>query len=177
MSRIGKHPVAVPAGVEARVNGQEVSVKGKLGQLKAVLPEGVVVKLEGGAVSVKPAGGEHEHRSMWGTARTMVNNMVKGVSEGFHEGLEIEGVGFRAAVAGQQLTLQLGFSHEVKYAIPQGITIKSDRPTHLVISGADKQMVGQVAAVIRALKRPEPYKGKGIRYEGEVIRRKEGKKK
>ncbi|OFW84023.1 MAG: 50S ribosomal protein L6 [Alphaproteobacteria bacterium GWF2_58_20] len=177
MSRIGKHPVAVPAGVEVKVNGQNVSVKGKLGQLNAVLPEGVVVKLEGGAVSVQPRTDSREDRSMWGTARTVVNNMVKGVSEGFHEGLEIEGVGFRASVSGHELTMQLGFSHDVKYPIPEGITIKSDRPTHLVISGADKQMVGQVAAEIRGFKRPEPYKGKGIRYEGEVIRRKEGKKK
>ena len=177
MSRIGKHPVAVPSGVEVKVNGREVSVKGKLGQLTATLPAGVVVKLEGGAVVASPKSDEREDRSQWGTARTVINNMVKGVSEGFHEGLEIEGVGFRAAVAGQELTMQLGFSHEVKYAIPQGITIKSDRPTHLVISGADKQKVGQVAAEIRGFKRPEPYKGKGIRYEGEVIRRKEGKKK
>ncbi|MGQ9369694.1 50S ribosomal protein L6 [Azospirillum sp. ST 5-10] len=177
MSRIGKHPVSVPAGVDVQVQGQTVSAKGKLGALSTTLIDDVVPKLEDGKISVTPRNDSKRARTMWATARTLVNNMVVGVSQGYTINLEINGVGYRAAVQGKELVMQLGFSHDVKYPIPEGITIKCDKPTSISVSGFEKQKVGQVAAEIRGWKKPEPYKGKGIKYTTETILRKEGKKK
>jgi large subunit ribosomal protein L6 len=177
MSRIGKKSVAVPAGVTASINGQSVSVKGPKGELKFVLNEQVHVKMEEGAIKVDPKDQSKLARSSWGMSRTMVQNMVKGVTEGFTKSLEINGVGYRAALNGKVLQLNLGYSHDVNYAVPQGIEIKVPKPTEIVISGIDKQRVGQVAAEIREYRGPEPYKGKGVKYAGETIFRKEGKKK
>ena len=177
MSRIGKHPVTVPAGVDVRVDGQTVTAKGKLGSLSLTLVDDILAKLEDGKVVVQPANDGKRARQMWATSRTLVNNMVRGVAEGYTVNLEINGVGYRAAVQGKELVMQLGFSHDVKYPIPEGISIKCDKPTSISISGFDKQKVGQVAAEIRGWKKPEPYKGKGIKYETETILRKEGKKK
>jgi len=177
MSRIGKHPVPVPAGVEVKIDGKAVSVKGKLGQLSLTLVDDVTAELADGTVVVKPANDSRRARTMWATSRTLVNNMVKGVAEGYTVNLDINGVGYRAAVQGKELVMQLGFSHDVKYPIPEGIAIKCDKPTSISISGFDKQKVGQVAAEIRGWKKPEPYKGKGIKYDNETILRKEGKKK
>lgn len=177
MSRIGKHPVAVPAGVTVAVDGQNISTKGKLGSLSLRVIDDVQVSQEDGAIVLKPRGESKLARNMWATSRTLVSNMVKGVSEGFKINLEIAGVGYRAAVQGKDLVLQLGFSHEVRFPVPEGITIVTEKPTSISISGYDKQKVGQVAANIRSLKKPEPYKGKGIKYENETILRKEGKKK
>lgn len=179
MSRVGKHAVAVPAGVTVEVKGKAIAVKGKLGALSLVAPEEVDVTFADGKLAVAPKQETQKARALWGTTRNNLNNMVKGVTDGYRKVLMLEGVGFRAAVQGQELVMQLGFSHEVKYAIPQGITIKIEKPAPPVMSvaGFDKQKVGQVAAEIRGFKKPEPYKGKGIKYEGEVILRKEGKKK
>lgn len=177
MSRIGKKSVAVPAGVTASINGQTVSVKGPKGELKFVLNEQVHVKMEEGAIKVDPKDQTKLARSSWGMSRTMVQNMVKGVTDGFSKSLEINGVGYRAALNGKVLQLNLGYSHDVNYAVPQGIEIKVPKPTEIVISGIDKQRVGQVAAEIREYRGPEPYKGKGVKYAGETIFRKEGKKK
>ena len=177
MSRIGKHPVAVPAGVDVSVSGQTVTAKGKLGQLSVTLIDDVLASLEDGKVVVKPRNDSKRGRTMWATSRTLVNNLVTGVSQGYTVNMEINGVGYRAAVQGKELVMQLGYSHDVKYPIPEGISIKCDKPTSISVSGADKQKVGQVAAEIRAWKKPEPYKGKGIKYETETILRKEGKKK
>lgn len=177
MSRIGKLPIPVPAAVKVDVQGSNVTVKGAKSELKLVIPADVAVAFSDGNISVKPANDSQRARSMWGTIRTRLNNMVDGVTKGFSERLEINGVGFRAAVDKGILTMSLGFSHEIKYAIPNGIEIKAEKPTLIVITGADKQLVGQVAAEIRALRKPEPYKGKGVKYEAETIRRKEGKKK
>lgn len=177
MSRIGKKSVAVPAGVTAQINGQSVSVKGPKGELKLVLNEQVLVKMEEGAIKVDPKDQTKLARSSWGMSRTLVQNMVKGVTDGFSKSLEINGVGYRAALNGKVLQLNLGYSHDVNYAVPQGIEIKVPKPTEIVISGIDKQRVGQVAAEIREYRGPEPYKGKGVKYAGETIFRKEGKKK
>lgn len=177
MSRVGKHAVAVPSGVTVEVKGQNVAVKGKQGSLSLVAPSEVAVTFADGKLAVAPRGTSQRERAMWGTTRNNLNNLVKGVTEGYRKVLEIEGVGFRAAVQGQQLVLQIGFSHEVKFDIPKEITVKAEKPTVISIAGADRQKVGQMAAEIRGLKRPEPYKGKGIKYEGERILRKEGKKK
>lgn len=177
MSRIGKNPVQVPSGVTLTVANDTVTVKGKLGQLSMALMKGIEAKLEGDKLWVKPQTDDAALRPMWGTARARIKNMVTGVSTGFTRNLEITGVGYRAAVQGKDLQLQLGYSHDVIYPIPADITIKCDKPTSISISGADKQRVGQVAAEIRAYRGPEPYKGKGIRYDDEVILRKEGKKK
>lgn len=177
MSRIGKHPVVVPAGVEIAVEGHTVRAKGKLGELQAVLPPEVVLAFDEGKLTVQPRSEEKRARAMWGLSRTLVANLVKGVSEGFSKKLEISGVGFRAAVDSSMLTLQLGYSHDIKVAIPEGIKIACETPTQILISGADKQKVGQIAAEIRSFRQPEPYKGKGIRYADEAILRKEGKKK
>lgn len=177
MSRVGKHPVELPQGVTAEVKGHTVAIKGKLGNLSIEFPAEVDVKMEAGKLSVTPRLNSQRARMMWGTTRNNLNNLVKGVSEGFRTVLEIEGVGFKAAVQGKELVLNIGFSHEVRYKIPDGITIKAEKPTVIAITGSDRQKVGQVAAEIRGLKKPEPYKGKGIKYEGEKIRRKEGKKK
>jgi large subunit ribosomal protein L6 len=177
MSRVGKYPVALPQGVTAEVKGQTVAVKGKMGNLTLVVPSEIEVKIADGKVAVAMHSDSPRARVLWGTTRNNINNMVKGVTDGFKTILEIEGVGFRAAVQGKDLVLQLGFSHEIKYTMPEGITIKAEKPTVISVSGVDKQKVGQVAAEIRGFKKPEPYKGKGIKYQGERIRRKEGKKK
>ncbi|QJE73628.1 50S ribosomal protein L6 [Aerophototrophica crusticola] len=177
MSRIGKHPVPVPAGVTVQVTGQTLTAKGKLGQLSLTLIEDIAAELQDGKVVVKPRNEGKLARENWATARTNVFNLVTGVDKGFTKNLEINGVGYKAMVQGNDLVLNLGFSHDVKYPIPSGITIKCDKPTSISVSGFDKQKVGQVAAEIRAYRGPEPYKGKGVKYENEVIVRKEGKKK
>ncbi|WP_374298158.1 50S ribosomal protein L6 [Sphingomonas sp.] len=177
MSRIGKKPVPVPTGVTVNLAGQNVSVKGPKGELKFVLVEHVLAKLEDGKVAVNPRDESKLARSCWGMSRTMISNMIKGVTQGYTRSLEINGVGYRAAVQGKVLQLNLGYSHDVNYAIPEGIEIKTPKPTEIVISGIDKQRVGQVAAEIRDYRGPEPYKGKGIKYSDERIFRKEGKKK
>jgi large subunit ribosomal protein L6 len=177
MSRIGIRAVKVPAGVTASVEGQTVKVKGPKGAMELTLIDDVTVKMQDGAIKVDPRNQSKRARSMWGTARTAVSNLVTGVSQGFEKKLEINGVGYRAAVQGKSLNLQLGFSHDVSYQIPQGVTIATPKPTEVVISGTDKQLVGQVAAEIRGWRPPEPYKGKGVKYADEYIFRKEGKKK
>ncbi len=177
MSRIGKKAVVVPSGVTATVNGQEVAVKGPKGELKHVLADAIVAKLDKGRIEVAMREDTKEARAMWGMTRTMVANLIAGVTEGFTRRLEITGVGYRAAVQGANLQLQLGYSHDVNYPIPKGIQIACPKPTEIVITGIDKQKVGQVAAEIRQFRPPEPYKGKGIKYAGEFILRKEGKKK
>jgi large subunit ribosomal protein L6 len=177
VSRVGKYPVAVPSGVTVAITGRIVSAKGKLGELKLDLTDEVDATMENNQVVVKPRSESKRARTMWGTTRALINNMVRGVSQGFTRKLEINGVGYRAAVQGKDLVLQLGYSHDVKYPIPQGITITAEKPTLLAITGADRQRVGQVAADIRGFRGPEPYKGKGVKYEDEKILRKEGKKK
>jgi large subunit ribosomal protein L6 len=177
MSRIGKKAVPVPSGVTANVDGQTIKVKGPKGALQIVLPDDVTVKMDKGAVKVDPRSETQRARAMWGTSRTLVANIIAGVTKGFEERLEITGVGYRAAVQGKNLQVSLGYSHDVVYPIPEGIAITTPRPTEIVITGIDKQKVGQVAAEIRAFRRPEPYKGKGVKYVGEYIFRKEGKKK
>jgi large subunit ribosomal protein L6 len=177
MSRIGIRTVKVPSGVTASVEGQTVKVTGPKGAMQLALIDDVTVKMEDGAIRVDPRNDTKRSRQMWGTARTLVSNLVTGVSTGFEEKLEITGVGYRAAVQGKQLNLQLGFSHDVNFPIPEGITIATPKPTEIVVSGIDKQKVGHVAAVIRSYRPPEPYKGKGVKYAGEYILRKEGKKK
>jgi large subunit ribosomal protein L6 len=177
VSRVGKYPVAVPSGVTVAITGRVVSAKGKLGELKLDLTDEVDATMENNEVVVKPRSDSKRARTMWGTTRAHINNMVKGVSQGFTRKLEINGVGYRAAVQGKELVLQLGYSHDVKYPIPQGITITAEKPTLLAITGADRQRVGQVAADIRGFRGPEPYKGKGVKYDDETILRKEGKKK
>jgi len=177
MSRIGKKAVPIPSGVTANVEGQTIKMKGPKGTLQIVLPDEVLAKMDKGAVKVDPRNETKRARSMWGTSRTLVSNLVTGVTKGFERKLEINGVGYRAAVQGKQLQLSLGFSHEVNYPIPEGITIATPKPTEIVITGIDRQKVGQVAAEIRAFRGPEPYKGKGVRYANEFIFRKEGKKK
>ena len=177
MSRVGKHPVELPSGVEVVLDGKTVTAKGKLGQLAYQATDDVIVALDDGKVVVKPVDNSKRSRAMWGTARSRIQSMVTGVSEGFTKQLEMNGVGYRAAIQGSTLNLQLGFSHDVTYPIPEGIAIVCERPTAIAISGADKQQVGQVAADIRAYRPPEPYKGKGIKYSDEIILRKEGKKK
>lgn len=177
MSRVGKKPVSVPAGVTAKVDGQMVSMKGPKGELKFTVHDDVAVKMDGNVISVSPRTQSKQARSAWGTARAMVSNIATGVSNGFEKKLEITGVGYKAAVAGKQLQLSLGYSHDVNYPIPTGISIVTPKPTEIVVSGIDRQQVGQVAAEIRAYRSPEPYKGKGVKYAGEFIFRKEGKKK
>ena len=177
MSRIGKKPVTVPKGVTASVNGQEVAVKGPKGELKHVLVDDVIAKLEDGSIEVSPREDTQNARAMWGMSRTLISNLMTGVTEGFTKKLEITGVGYRAAVQGSNLQLQLGYSHDVAYPIPSGIQVVCPKPTEIIITGIDKQKVGQVAAEIRRFRPPEPYKGKGVRYAGEFILRKEGKKK
>jgi large subunit ribosomal protein L6 len=177
MSRIGKKAIAIPSGVTANVEGQIVKVKGPKGAMQVVVHEDIVAKMDKGAIQLDPRHETKRARSQWGTSRTLVNNLIAGVTKGFEEKLEITGVGFRAAVQGKTLNLQLGFSHDINFAIPQGITIATPKPTEIVITGTDKQQVGQVAAEIRGFRPPEPYKGKGVKYVGEYIFRKEGKKK
>ncbi|HVI52358.1 MAG TPA: 50S ribosomal protein L6 [Candidatus Sulfotelmatobacter sp.] len=177
MSRVGKYPVVVPSGVTVTIAGSEVSIKGKLGVSALTVSADVEASLEGDKLWVKPKSETKRARMLWGTTRALLNNMVKGVHEGFTVNLEINGVGYRAAVQGENLQLQLGYSHDVIYPIPEGIAIKCEKPTAISISGKDRQRVGQVASEIRAYRGPEPYKGKGIKYETETILRKEGKKK
>jgi large subunit ribosomal protein L6 len=177
MSRIGKKPVAVPAGVTAKVDGQLVTVKGAKGQLEFLVPDEVSVAHEDNAIKVDPRNDTKRARALWGTARARVNNIVVGVTKGFEKKLEITGVGYRAAVQGKNLQLALGYSHDVNFPIPVGVTITTPKPTEITITGTDKQEVGQIAAEIRALRGPEPYKGKGVKYVDEFIFRKEGKKK
>jgi len=177
MSRVGKHPVTIPQGVTVEVAGQTVTAKGKLGTLKLVVGGEVAAAVRDGKVVVTPKAETKRARMQWGTTRALVNNMVAGVSKGFSIGLEISGVGYRAAVQGKTLNLQLGFSHEVNFRIPDDIKITCEKPTSILIAGADCQRVGEVAAKLRSMRKPEPYKGKGIKYETETIRRKEGKKK
>jgi large subunit ribosomal protein L6 len=177
MSRIGKKPVSIPSGVTVTLNGAELSVKGPKGTLAMTFVDDVVATQEEGGLSVQPRGNSKRARSMWGMQRTLASNLVTGVSTGFTEKLAITGVGYRAAAQGKNLTLQLGYSHDVVFPIPEGIEIKTPTPTEIEISGIDKQKVGQVAAKIREWRKPEPYKGKGVRYADEFIFRKEGKKK
>ena len=177
MSRIGKKAVPIPSGVTANVEGQTVKVKGPKGALQVVLPDDVMVKMDKGEVKVDPRNETKRARAMWGTSRTLVNNLVTGVTKGYEKKLEITGVGYRAALQGKNLQISLGYSHEVLYPVPEGITIAAPKPTEIVVTGIDKQKVGQVAAEIRAFRPPEPYKGKGVKYAGEYIFRKEGKKK
>jgi large subunit ribosomal protein L6 len=177
MSRIGKKPVPVPAGVTASVEGQMVKVKGPKGALQVALHADVAAAMEDGAVTITPRAETQRARAMWGLSRTLVSNLVTGVTQGFEKRLEITGVGYRAALVGKNLQLQLGYSHDVVYPIPEGIAIVTPKPTEILITGMDKQKVGQVAAEIRGFRPPEPYKGKGVRYSGEYIFRKEGKKK
>ena len=177
MSRIGKKAVLVPSGITANVEGQTVKLKGPKGALSTVVPDDVAVKLDGGRIKVDPRNDTKRARSMWGTSRTMVFNLVAGVTKGFERRLEITGVGYRATVQGKNLHLALGYSHDVVYLIPEGIVIATPKPTEIMISGIDRQKVGQVAAEIRGFRKPEPYKGKGVKYANEYIFRKEGKKK
>jgi large subunit ribosomal protein L6 len=177
MSRVGKKPVPVPSGVTATVDGQMVKMKGSKGELSFLVPEEVSVAFEDGAVTVTPRDQSKVARAKWGLSRAQVANLVQGVSAGFEKRLEINGVGYKAAVAGKVLKLSLGYSHDIDYEIPAGITIVTPKPTEVVVSGIDKQKVGQTAAEIREYRGPEPYKGKGVKYAGEFIFRKEGKKK
>lgn len=177
MSRIGKKPIEAPKGVEFKVSGQTVDVKGPKGTRSFTCPDDVSVAIEDGAIVVKPRGSSKRARQMWGMSRTQVANLAQGVSEGFTKKLEIRGVGYRAQAQGKTLKLSLGYSHDVDYAIPEGIEVKTPKPTEIEVSGIDQQKVGQVAAEIRDWRRPEPYKGKGVRYVGEYVFQKEGKKK
>ena len=177
MSRIGKKPVPIPSGVEANVSGQTISVKGPKGTRAFTATDDVSIAVEDGSVSVTPRGTSKRARQQWGMSRTMVENLVTGVSTGFKKELEIQGVGYRAQMQGNTLKLNLGYSHEVNFDVPEGITITAPKQTEIVVEGIDQQQVGQVAANIREWRAPEPYKGKGIRYKGEFIFRKEGKKK
>ncbi len=177
MSRIGNKPVSLPGGVTASVDGQEVKVKGPKGELSHVLVDQIVAKMGDNGIELGMREDNKDARAMWGMSRTLVANLVTGVTEGFSKTLEINGVGYRAAMKGQTLQLQLGFSHDVDFEIPKGIEVKCSKPTEIVVSGIDKQLVGQVAAEIRRYRPPEPYKGKGVKYAGEYIFRKEGKKK
>ena len=177
MSRIGKHPVPIPSGVEVQLSGQTLTTNGQLGSLSLVVSNEVTASITDGAVTIAPKSDTKQSRAMWGTTRALVSNMVTGVSTGFSRNLEIVGVGYRAAVQGNTLNLQLGYSHDIPFPIPADVRIACERPTVVTVSGADRQRVGQIAAEIRSYRPPEPYKGKGIRYVNETVRRKEGKKK
>lgn len=177
MSRIGKKPVVIPEGVTATIEGQTVTAKGPKGELHFVVNKEVLVKMEEGAIQVDPRDQTKTSRSKWGMSRTMVANILEGVKDGFEKKLEINGVGYRAAMQGNDVQLSLGFSHEVVYKVPEGVTVACTKPTEIVVTGIDKQKVGQVAAEIRSYRPPEPYKGKGVKYADETIFRKEGKKK
>ncbi|MDR7126268.1 50S ribosomal protein L6 [Pseudotabrizicola sp. 4114] len=177
MSRIGKKPVSLVKGVSASVSGQTVEVKGPKGTRSFTATDDVTITIDGEEIKVTPRGTSKRARQQWGMARSMVENLVQGVTTGFKKELEIQGVGYRAAVAGNVLKLSLGYSHEVNFAVPAGVTVTSPKQTEIVVEGIDQQLVGQVAANIREWRKPEPYKGKGIRYKGEFIFRKEGKKK
>ena len=177
MSKIGKRPVTVPTGVTATVQGQQIKMKGPKGELSLTLTDEVGARLDKGEITIEKKGDTKRHAAVWGMTRAMIANLVEGVTKGYEKRLEINGVGYRAAVAGKNLQLALGYSHDVLYPIPQGITITTPKPTEIVVAGIDCQKVGQVAAEIRRFRKPEPYKGKGIKYQNEYIFRKEGKKK
>lgn len=177
MSRIGKRPVSIPGGVTAAVDGQVVKVKGPKGELQHVLVDAILAKIDKDNIEIAMREDTREARAMWGMSRTLVANLVTGVTDGFTKTLEINGVGYRAAVKGSNLELLLGFSHDVTFAIPDGIQVKCPKPTEIIVTGIDKQKVGQAAAEIRRFRPPEPYKGKGVRYADEFVFRKEGKKK
>jgi large subunit ribosomal protein L6 len=177
MSRVGKHPVSIPSGVEVSLSGQTLTAKGRLGALSLVVGSEVSASIGDGAVTIIPNSDTKRSRAMWGTTRALVENMVTGVSTGFSVNLEITGVGYRAQVQGETLNLQLGYSHDIPFPIPGDVRITCERPTAITVIGADRQRVGQIAADIRAYRPPEPYKGKGIKYATETVRRKEGKKK
>ena len=177
MSRIGKKPVELPAGVSASVSGQTIEVKGPKGTRSFKATDDVTITVDGNTVSVEPRGKSKRARQQWGMSRTMVANLATGVSEGFKKELELSGVGYRAQMQGNTLKLSLGYSHDVNFEVPEGITVTAPKPTDVIVEGIDEQQVGQVAANIRAWRKPEPYKGKGIKYKGEYIFRKEGKKK
>jgi large subunit ribosomal protein L6 len=177
MSRIGKKPVPMPKGVTATIDGHTVRLKGPKGELSLTLVDDVIVKMGDDGIEIAPRDESKRARAMWGMQRTLVQNLATGVSNGFSKTLEISGVGYRAALKGKELQLQLGYSHDVLYPIPEGIQIQVTKPTEIIISGIDKEKVGQVAAEIRRYRPPEPYKGKGVKYQGEFIFRKEGKKK
>ena len=177
MSRIGKKSIEVPSGVTVTIDGQAVTVKGPKGELSWTVVDEIAVVQEAGALSLTPRDESQRARAMWGLSRTLISNMVEGVSKGFEKNLELVGVGYRAAMKGNALSLQLGFSHDVEIAPPAGITFASGKQTEIKISGIDKQAVGEIASQIRRIRPPEPYKGKGVRYAGETVRRKEGKKK
>jgi large subunit ribosomal protein L6 len=177
MSRIGKNPVTVPSGVEVLISGQQFTAKGKLGELSRTFVDDVELSQEGDQIWVKPRNDSRQAQKMHGTMRSMLNNMITGVSEGFTRNLEINGVGYRAQIDGKDLVMQLGYSHEVRFPIPEGVSIKCPELTKISLSGVDKQKVGQAAAIIRRFRPPEPYKGKGIKYDDELVLRKEGKKK
>jgi len=177
MSRVGLMPVDIPSGVDLKIEDRVVTAKGKLGELSLTLVDDVNLAREDDKLIVSPRNETKRARAMWGTSRSLLANIIHGVDQGFNITLEIQGVGYRAAIEGNELVLQLGYSHEIRYPMPEGIKIASERPTHIAVTGADRQKVGQVAAQIRAFRKPEPYKGKGIRYENEYVIRKEGKKK
>ena len=177
MSRIGKNPVEVPKGVDVAVNGQTVSAKGKLGQSALTIPDDLSIAFADGKITLSLRADTRKARSLWGTSRSNLNNLISGVANGFTETLEINGVGYKASVQGKDLVMALGYTHDIKYPIPQGITMKCEKPTSIEITGANKQQVGQIAAELRSWRPPEPYKGKGVKYTSETIRRKEGKKK
>ncbi len=181
MSRVGNNPVTIAKGVEVKLSGQKIDVKGPKGSLTYLVPDEILASIEADKVSFKPANDSRKNdnkvKAKWGLSRALLNNMIKGVTNGYTITLEIQGVGFKSASQGKTLKLNLGFSHDIDYVIPAGVEIKTPKPTEIVISGIDKRLVGQVASEIRAMKKPEPYKGKGIRYSGEYVRSKEGKKK
>jgi large subunit ribosomal protein L6 len=177
MSRIGKKPVIIPSGVTAKVNGQSISVKGGKGELSLTAPDNVSVALVDGKIAVTPRNDSTQARAMWGTTRSMINSLMIGVSKGFERKLEITGVGYKAVVSGKSVRLSLGYSHDVTFPVPAGIAIAAPKPTEISITGIDKQRVGQTAAELRALRPPEPYKGKGVKYAEEFVFHKEGKKK
>ncbi len=177
MSRIGKQAVTIPSGVTLTQSGQAVTVKGPKGELSFTLPSAVTGKLDGDKFAITPVAEDKTSRSMWGMSRTMIANLIEGVVNGYSKNLELHGVGYRAQMKGKTLVLQLGFSHDVEFETPEGLEIKVAKPTEITVSGIDKQAVGQAAAKIREYRKPEPYKGKGVRYQGEYVRRKEGKKK
>lgn len=177
MSRVGKYPVPVPAGVQLSLAGRTLVAKGKLGEMRLDLTDAVDLDIRASEVAVLPRGKSTRERTLWGTTRSLVQGMVQGVSVGFTKSMEITGTGYKAAMAGNELVLNLGYSHEIRYPVPPGIKISCEKPTAIKVEGMDKQQVGQVAAVIRGYRGPEPYKGKGVKYDNEVILRKEGKKK
>jgi len=177
MSRIGKKPIVIPSAVNLTQEGQKIIAKGPKGELNFILPEGIIGKIEGDIFTVNPAVENKSGVSLWGTCRSMVANLIEGVTNGYKKELELKGVGYRAQMKGSMLSMQLGFSHDVEYTAPQGVTVTAPKPTSVIVEGIDKQKVGQVAAIIRSYRKPEPYKGKGVRYVGEYVRSKEGKKK